>query len=336
MALVALLALAAPNADAALGRMATYLQKPFAAAFVVTRTGMEGSGTGTLIVQRPNRMLFTIKWGPEDYEIGWSENRTLEMVRFLKTYHESGPYPRLYQPESHLSDLPRLGFPLFLLAVNDYVSAKVSKVGEETVGGVLCDHVKGSGFDAWVAKDGRPMRFRYDEDSPLGPVSVKFEFSKWTPAGDISLSRFEPAVPGGFRPHALPRDPYPLQPGMPFPANGWVGPRGSTASLKFERPTLVVVSATDCEASTRAASALRELESTVAIWTFTDSGRAPAALNRYPAYRDASQRTLARLMAPGTPFFMLVGKDGKIIQVWLGYNKSQSAEFIQAVKAAAK
>lgn len=342
MALVALLASALPNPDAVISRMASYLQKPFAAAFVVTRTGFEGSGSGTITVQRPNRMIFTVKWGSEDYEVTWSENRTLEIVREVKTYFESGPFPRLYQPDSHLTDLPKYAFPLVLLAADVrtiYPGVPLKLVGQESVGGVLCDHVKGGageGFDVWVAKDGRPMRFRNDDQSPIGLASVKFEFSKWAPAGGINLSRFEPPVPAGFRPHALPRDPYPLQPGFPFPADGWVGPRGAVNTLKFDRTTLIVVTSPDCDASTRAATALRDLESTVAIWTFTDTGRAPSALSRYPAYRDTAQRTLPRLTVPGTPLFLLVGKDGKVVKTWFGFSKAQSAEFVKSVKAAVK
>lgn len=340
MALVALLASVVPTGDAALARMNTYLQKPFAATFVVTRAGIDIPGSGTITVQRPNRMLFTIKWGPDDYQVGWSENRTIEIVRQLKTYFESGPYPQLYQPESHLTDLPKLGFPIVLLAADVrtlYPGVAHKLVGEESVGGVVCDHVKGApGFEIWIAKDGRPMRYRFSDDSPLGPVAVKFEFSKWAPAADINLSRFEPIAPAGFRPHALPRDPYPLQPGMSFPTSGWVGPRGATGALKFDRPTLIVVSAADCDASARAAPALRELEGSAAIWTFTDSGRAPSALIRYPAYRDSAQRTLPRLLAPGTPLFLLVGKDGKILKTWLGFSRARSAEFVKSVKAAVK
>jgi hypothetical protein len=59
-------------------------------------------------------------------------------------------------------------------------------------------------------------------------------------------------------------------------------------------------------------------------------------LSRYPAYRDSAQRTLPRLTTPGTPLFLLIGKDGKVVKTWFGFSKAHSGEFVKAVKAAAK
>lgn len=322
--------------------MAGYLQKPFTVSFQVTRDRIPGAGTGTMTVQRPNRMLFRIQWLGDDYQVAWSENRTVETVRNLKTYFESGPYGRLYQPESHLTDVAKFGFPIGLLAADlrtIYPGTGLKLVGQESVQGVSCDHVKGgsgAGFDVWVAPDGRPLRFRFDDQDAVGNVSVKYEFSKWTNAANVPLSAFEPAVPSGFRPHALPRDPRPIGPESMFPVDGWVGADGKPATLKFSKPTLIVVTAPDCEATTRASGALRELESSMDIWAFSDTGRVPPALTRYPGFRDRNQRTMPRMAAPGTPLFVLVGTDGMVRKTWFGFSRSQSANFVREFKAAAK
>ncbi|MCC7435935.1 MAG: DUF2092 domain-containing protein [Methanoregulaceae archaeon] len=340
MALAALLFCAISTPDEVLARMATYLQKPFSVSMQVTRDRFPGTGAGSLTVQRPNRMHYRLNWMGDSYEIGWSENRTIEFVHNLKTYFESGPYPRLYQPESHLTDVPKFGFPLFLLAADlksIYPGVPLKLIGKETVGGESCDHVRGGtigGFDVWVASDGRPMRFRYDDQDPVGKVSVKYEFAKWSSAASTPMSFFEPVAPAGFRPHALPRDPYPIQPGNMFPVEGWVSAKGPAANLKFTKPTLLVVTAPDCEASGRAAGALRELSREAAIWVFSDSGRVPPALAQFPAYRDRNGRTMARFFAPGTPLILLIRADGKVVKTWLGFSKGQSEKFVAEIRAA--
>lgn len=342
MALASLFLAAVSTPDAALARMASYLQKPFTVSFEVTRERLPGAGVGTLTVQRPNRMNYRIQWLGDDYQVGWSENRTIEIVRNLKTYFESGPYPRPYMPESHISDVAKFGFPVVLLAADVrsiYPNAPLKLVGQEKVQGVTCDHVKGGateGFDVWIAADGRPLRYRYDDQDPIGTVSVKYEFSKWANAGNVPLSTFEPAAPAGYRAHGLPRDPRPLQPGERFPADGWVDVSGKPAKLAFDKMTLIVVTAADCEATSRAASALRELESTAKVVVLSDTGRVPSAMSRYPGYRDKSQRTLPRLTTPGTPLFLLVGTDGVVRKTWFGFSRSQSAKFVQEMKEAAK
>jgi len=342
MALASLFLAAVATPDAALTRMAAYLQKPFTVSFQVTRERLPGAGTGTLTVQRPNRMNYRIQWLGDDYQVGWSENRTIEIVRNLKTYFESGPYPRLYMPESHISDVAKFGFPVVLLAGDPrsiYPNTQLKLVGQEKVQGITCDHVKGGtneGFDVWIAPDGRPMRYRFDDSDPAGTVSVKYEFSKWASASNVPLATFEPPAPSGFRQHGLPRDPRPMQPGERFPTEGWLDASGQTAKLTFDKITIVVVTAADCEVTPRAANALRELESTAKVILLCDSGRAPATLNRYPVFRDKGQRTLTRLTTPGTPLFLLVGTDGVVRKTWLGFTRAQSAKFVQEMKEAAK
>lgn len=315
---------------AVLDRMRATLAKPLTAEFTVVRKDVPGQGSGKITVERPCRMRYVVKWGPYDFESTWSEDRTLELTRAGKTFYESGPYERLYQPQSAFSTLPDVAFPLILLIGDPrqmLPEGKLTYVASEKVGGAICDHVKASGYDAWVSSEGKLLKFRYDAPIDGGTVSVTYQFTNFKTIAPQSKSFYEPGVPAGFRPYGLPRDPYPLQPGYPFPDRDW-----SASVFDGDKPLLAVVVSGDCEVSARAARALATLQRDVPVKLFSDDG-APGALRAFPVIKDRSGRTLSRFFTPGTPLFVLVGKDRRIRHLWYGFESEREDEFIRDVRA---
>lgn len=317
-------------------KMKATLSKPLAVDITVTRKDCVGKGAVHLVIDRPHRMLFKVKWATDDFESGWTEERTVDFSRSQKLFFESGPFDRIYRPTSAYSPLPDYSFPLIVLATDPRIlfrNPKVTLVGQETLKGVVSTHLKAAGWDAWIADDGRLMQWRYDQQKPDGFVSVLMEFSNYKIGGPFPKSLFDLAVPPGSVQDGLQKDLYPIQPGEAFPEKGWTAASGGGQSFAPDKPFLVVAVAGDCEISGRAAKALDTLKGDIPIYLFSDDGSAPSELRAFPVVKDVNGRTLDRLAAPGTPLFMLVDKKHVIRKLWYGFETAAEDKFVKEVRA---
>lgn len=315
------------DANSILDRMKATLLKPLSVEFSVSRIGSTGKAIGTLAIQRPHRMRYTVKLANEDYESVSTEDGTVDLSRTQRIYMETLPLDRLYQPASHYSELPDVAFPLILLAADPRElladAGKAELAGTLKIGNVTCDHIKTSGYDAWIAPDGRLMRFRRK--------GTTFDFTNYKIAASLPRSTFELPIPVGYKPFVLPRETISLQAGAFFPTMDWVTMAGAPSSPETGKPFLAVVGTSECIVSGRAKNALSSLKSDVAIWVFSDS-KVPAGLEGFSALRDKGNRTMDRLFVPVTPFFFLVGKDGRVKKLWMGFDPKTEDQFIAEVR----
>ena len=325
------------DAGAVLDKMKATLSKPLAVDVTVTRKDCIGKGAVHLVIDRPHRMLFKVKWATDDFEAGWTEDRIVDFSRSQKLFLESGPYDGVYRPTSAYSPLPDYSFPMIVLVTDPrllFRNPKVTLVGPETLkGGVATTHLKATGWDAWIADDGRLIQWRYDQQKPDGFVSVLMEFSNYKIGGPFPKSLFELAVPPGSVQDGLRKDLYPIQPGGAFPEQGWVAAGGAGQSFAPDKPFLVVAVAGDCEISARAAKALDTLKGDVPIYLVSDDGSVPSELRPFPVLKDARGSALDRLGAPGTPLFILVDKKHVVKRLWYGFETASEDRFVKEVKA---
>ena len=191
--------------------------KSLSVEFTASQKGNPNKGSGTFIVQRPNRMRFTVKFGNDDFEGAYNEDGIVELSRAQRVYMETGPLGRLYQPTVHFSDLPEELFPLIILAADPREmmsdAGKAELAGTEKVGSVACDHVKTNTYDVWIAPDGRLLRIRRK--------STTLDFTNYNVAITPPRSACHLAVPQGFHPFVFPRKTATYQPSNKRPtANG--------------------------------------------------------------------------------------------------------------------
>lgn len=328
MPILALLALVPQDTTAILDRMRSALSRPFSVEFSISRKDVPERGTGKIVIHRPSRMKFTVKWGADDFESWWSEDRTIDLSRVKKIFYESGPFDHIYQPESDFSILPGYTFPMIVLAGDPRQGDPTAPtyVGSEKVGGVVCDHVKTRTYDAWIAADGRLMRYKFETPSGTSTTTALFEFKNWAFNLKLPKSFFQTEPPVGFTMDALPRSPWPIQAGSPFPEKDWSG------GIDFSKPFLAVLVSSDCEIAPRASRALATLQKEVPVWLITDDG-VPASMRAFKVLRDKQGRAHDRLYAPGTPFFMLVDKNKRVKKLWFGFDPAAEDAFIKDVRS---
>ncbi len=315
--------------------MRALLSKSFSVEMSYSRTDFPTKATATLTIQRPHRMRYNVKFNGEDFEAGYTEDGLIDLSRSQRVYMETSPMDRLFAPTAHYSELPLLTFPLVLLVGDPRAifpsATPPALVGSAKIGSVMCDQVRTKDYEAWVAADGRLMRYRWRQ-ARRDELDVTMDFTNYKIGGTYPRSTFEPAIPAGFRPFVLPRETVTYQAGSAFPANDWVSSTGAPVKFEAGKPYLAMVTTDDCEVSGRAKGALATLKKDLAVWILTDS-HAPAGLEGFSIARDKSGRTLERMFVPSTPFFYLVGKDGKIKKLWLGFESEREDGFVKSVRA---
>ena len=266
--------------------------------------GVKGTGKYWRIAGKRHRA--DVQYGGASYSFTQTELGILETERPSSRYSEMGPLPGLFEPDSRISGLPGFAFPTILLAADlpRFVGGPSAWAlqSENAV-----DHIrvepKAAPFptiiDAYVAKDGRLVKFRVQVESDRGDLDTQFEFFDYSTA-PIAAETFSLNPPLGFSPDALPRQITPAQP-------------GETVALRITRQTLVVVFGAECGPSQRMEPMVKRLAATI------------------PVHRATPSEAKA-LRGSGTPLFVLVGADRKVERVWFGESSDWESEIRAAFK----
>lgn len=322
--------------NAALDRLAAYLKQSFSVAFTVTRSDMALKATGTLTIQRPRQMRFSVKFAGEEFESATTPAGSVDLSRTKKTFMRTGPLPQLYQPSVHFSPIPDLTFPGVLMVgdLRTYMpSAGTPKLmGSEAIDGVDCDRIKSAGYEAWIAKDGRLMRLIFEAPSERHTAKITTDFRSYKSGVKFPDSTFALAIPAGYRAYALPRETLTFPVGSLFPLEGW---QSTSGPLPKGKSVLIVATAPDCVISGKAAKALDSLRDVLPVWVLGDD-KPPTGLEGLPFATLPGQRALDRLFVPATPYFYLVDGAGKVKRMWLGFDEAESEAFVNEVITAAK
>lgn len=275
----------------------------------------------------PQSLEFTAKSATFSYKYVLTPTRATELDLLTKEYYEFGPIQGMLLPTGSFSEIPMraVASPLQTGSFEKILKSRkleYTAQGESVIESISVVHykIKGEGtVDAWFASDGRLVRY----DQPLvqadGSV-IKFQFYFKNHSSEPT-AKFDPEPPNGFVPAALSRPLWPIEIGLPFPKEGWEDSRGTPTKLSFDKPTLIVVVQENCESSGMIKPFLDLAKANVRLVSVSPNGKVPFGLNFEMKLIGSSGSLFDRIGIQGTPTFLLVGKDGKIKWLDVGYQK---------------
>jgi hypothetical protein len=337
----------APTVDSVLTRLQTFSKqaKTLGVDMKLTSNGTPTVGNARIIFSRPgHNMLFTLKWQNLDYGStttptgGW--NADYQQHEYEDTVNKD-----VQAVFSDISSAPYLAFPAYLTDGNFHYGNYHSFVykGQTDIDGEKTDQLEGKyntkTIDVYIAQDGSVPRARV---TSLGNNWVQCDFSHYAVNKPIPLTAFgSSSPPSGFREYELPFVVRPVGIGEVFPTGHLISAtHGSlTGNDLKNRPALVEVTEADSFVSDRTASFLQHMKATglnVAVVSLSKSGTVPDNLRSFTRYYDPTGATIDLIDAPGTPLFYLLGKNGMIKKVWLGFDADEVAKLEQDVKQSLK
>lgn len=317
--------------------------KSLACELKLSSPGVPTQGHVKMSYVRDRSLFYSIDWtignGRLDYKFVLNPTLVWDADMDAKVYDETPNYNQSFGlPLSRISNAPALFSPSFLYYGTPLqTNVPVQVVGSETVDGVSTTHISGKAattqLDLYIASDGKPVRYvtKPDQGRPIIADIVSLVRDKSLPE-----QTFPGNPPLGFNEYTTPLPLPPAQVGKPFPAAGWKSAKGDSTGLDgaiSKREAMVMVTTEDCDPSSAAADALGKMENVnVVVATLSPTGAAPRSLSSFPLYYDPTGKVASQVEGPGTPLFYLIGKDGKIVKVWFGYDPDHEAEFLNDVQ----
>ncbi|RYG24666.1 hypothetical protein EON82_09925 [bacterium] len=298
----------------------------FVATFQVSIRG-RAVGTETLRVSRPNRMRYDLKGSGIDYSLSSTEKGYVEVDRVELAYDEHKWPGGLQVYESRLKPIAESVFPRYVLpaAIAGFLRSKptVAAVdgGEELR--VKIQTPTGE-MEMRLLVDGQGRPARYSEG--MGGQFTTWKLTSFKD-GSSDLANYRIEAPVGYVPYALPELPYPLQVGEAAPLTGWrkAGAAVDLAEPQRGKTRLLAVLGSDCPASKAVRPSLAALAKSMPVLII-----GPGEIT------DPSGALMKRLSPPGTPMFYMVGPDGKVTGLWLGFDLAKAAAWQNEIREAAK
>lgn len=307
--------------------------------------GKEQPAAGTIAWDRPDQMLFRVRFEGNSYTFAVGKKRTIEIDGASHRYVESAAFGQVAPPVGMLSGLPDFTFPHILLSQSKGDLAP-GRFGYRANGTALLSNVQtdritgdtGRGkIDLFIDRAGRLIRYVAMQDTGEGPTRVTFDFTHYEVNGKLPPDLFSPAIPAGFDAAMLPREVAPIQSGEQFPG-GWkrVGTGAGEPWSGVERTLIVFVAGQDPPAA-HAAVSLKALAAKVrlAYLSADPKGAVPSGYPPAATYVDPKGDAYSKLRAPGTPMFFLTDTGGRVIRLWFGFDRAKRAQFEQEVLGAA-
>jgi len=305
-------------------------------------------GKGTLIIRRPDHLLFKMKWGPSNYSFSIMPDYVVTIEHGNKVYREYGPVGRFFVPDPDISRTPEYGLPIALLAgsLNAMMPDGYSmRPGEKsTHEGSTVDTATGRystqtaqvTITAKVDSAGRLVNAETVYAGGPNRLTINLKVSNYRINPELKDSEFATPLPSGYVPESLPPGSYPINFGEKFDFAGWspLGDAGSLRDLTQGKPLFLAISDSDCEVSQRSTRMVDQLANQLrskgvacaAITLDANAGQTPV-FRTLPNYYDPNGKASDRLRVPGTPMFLFVDAKGIVQRVWLGYDNAKVNEF---------
>jgi len=309
--------------------------------------GNQRQATITYDAARPLRQKVQFTSGNSVYQFLQSPRGAVLIDVKGKSYDEYQPVSVLLSmpPETEISDC--LPPPLFSES-NQFKQAskwKVVKAGNPAE--LSLDYQLMDGevikFKVTVDATGRMTQISSEQTVPNGVAR-----SEWTLTGDdyrlTDQGSIEPDVPEGFTPDLFPQALMTISPSLTWPS---LAVRSATSNgtvdlRKSGKPSVIVVTAPDCEISSQMSGVLDELGQKVSE---AGASFAELSLSPNPPTRPSQSRpvgydpdgSLAReLRLPMTPYFIVLDAKGVMVKGFAGYHPDQKQNLFDTVLRALK
>lgn len=327
-------------------RLSKYLSeaKTGSVEFTIVSPLYEGTGKGSLVWRKPGEQAFRVDWGPASATFVQNPGGAIEMDRSAKVYQSFAGHATLAPPPSEVTGLPGLTYPLILQAGGLKAalppSTKFTVGGKRTIEGIETDTIRADFSDgqvtveacAYVAIDGKLIRYREKSQSPGGGREVEWTFSKWNLSPKIDAATFSRTIPDGYVPFVLDYPYPPVEIGDAAPLGTWTDARTGKALAvgRLAKGKFLLVGFFDGEEPSRTALASwgRLNQGFVSVAVLADAAGLPTTGN---AVRDREGAIAKRWRIPGYPFFALVDAEGNVSLLSFGFTAAEEAPLRKAL-----
>jgi len=330
-----LMLLAPDDAALALGRFDAFVRSSpaFQAEITTSSPGFATVYRATFRHGQSGRMRLNVAYAGGSFAMSLTERGRVDLDASESLYDE---YPVNWPSQvvpSRLTDDLQIFFPGFLTAKSSrnwfFTSAKLaySRVGDRSV--VSAKSEIGD-VRAEFLPNGQLVKLRQTQISQLGSQTFDYEVKSWKPIPD-ALAQFSFSVPSGYTPISVSDYGYPADVGARAQLGTWIeGGKSTNVDSLAQKVGAILVFADPSNASGQllAQSMAKMNPQTVPVLKLAD-GKVAAGWSTNP-----DGKFLRSINPPGSPYVVIVGKDGRIKNQWFGISAASAASFVQEVDLA--
>ena len=356
MATLALVLLASTlQADVPLNRFESYMKsaRSLQVKVSVVASNSKIPAQGTFYAKRPDSVAFVLKMGKYSYRFVANEDVMYEQEDSAKRYEWHQRVGDASFPPAVVTSIPEDTFPYFFVhgSLRKVIPAnkRYTLQGNETVSGVSCDLLEAKfpttdgtvTVRAWIAGDGRLLKqsSTLSTGPEVGPTITK-TFTDFRKNQPIPAAIFDVTLPVGYAPDSISNSPRNVEPGYKLPLGKWKSANGQVVDLAVKlsgHPALLFVSSPDCLISPKWYADLPGLASKIQsksgnAYMLSTSGVIKGA--PITSLIPATEKAARQLYVPGTPFIYLLSSDGRVSNVWMGYDLRVQGEVLKEMQDA--
>lgn len=322
-----------------LQRFHNYIQKAgsFSVQINAKSAALNTPGQGTFTLVRPGSMRLEMTWGPSKYVFIKGASGSVEYESSDKLYQQYPALGDLQFFDSVFPDFQSSSFPMPL------VNSDLKRFVPANNGFKLMEHTpdtetydakwtQGEGraeVRAKIASDGRLLLFQFDASSPAGEVHRTMEFTNYNLAPKVAPDAFNAVPPLGYTESQFDVPAPSLKIGQAVHLGSWNSTKGATNVDSLIKGKLLIAREPNSAPSDGLIAYLgkQKLSVPTVVLSLGNSG------GDFNTPNATARKTLGDL---GTPYIILVGKDGTVKGLWLGFDPERAdalrAEIIKAAK----
>lgn len=299
--------------------------------------GTPADATGTIVISRPDKLVFTSKWDKSDYTFVQTPEGRSEFDTVYGLHDDYPPGSEFTTPPALVSPVATFTFPGYLLSTSPLKSISSRSVwrdrGSSEMNGQRVHRLVGGSADgkdapdleAYVDDQGRLVRVIQVVMANPKPLRVQYDISNYKVDLPIAEEAFKVETPLGLVPRTVVNEAPRLEADDPFPVSF------IKATKPLPERVFVVLTTSDCEVTPRAEAAIKKVaDSGLPVVVISDSATAKFGYDTHEVNLGPGSP-----FSMGTPTFFLVDK-GKIWRLWYGFDPEKESHFVKDVTDAVK
>ena len=267
------------------------------------------------------------------FALSLTERGRVDIDRTERIYDEyPTEWPARIQP-SRLTDSLSSFFPGFYLSKSsrNWFPARdkltYSKLGENSVVSSKSDSGE---VRAEFLPNGEFLKIRQTQISQMGSVTFDFAVKNWRPVAD-NLAQFVLPIPNGYTPVSVSDYGYPADVGAKVSLGEWItnGKKTNVDNLAKTSGVLLVFADPKNPSGKLLVQAMAKVKlQSVPVLKLGDENSEPGWS------QNPDGKFLRSINPPGSPYVVLVGKDGRVKYQWFGISADLATKFVTEVDAA--